>query len=205
MEQARQFLTHFSGPQGYAIFFLLVTGCGVGFPFNSDLLLICASVLAALGYFDLKILMVLAFLALISGDSINFFVARKWGKKLLHLPPCRWLFTPQKIQTAEHYLNTKGTKFLFCVRFLPLIRTVLFFTAGSLQVKPSTFYLMNMSASAIYLPILMGASFYASSNIDQVILILKKFQFGLLGAVILTVTFLYFNQTKKSKLKKAHS
>ena len=205
MDQARQFLTQFSGPQGYALFYILVASCGIGFPFNSDLLLITSSVLAALGYFDLKLLIPIAFLALISGDSINFFVARKWGKKLLHLPPCRWLFTPQKIQTAEHFLKTKGSKFLFCVRFLPVIRTVLFFTAGCLQVPAKTFYLLNMSSTAIYTPLLMGASYYASANIDQVLVFLKKFQFGLLGLILISGCFIYFNQSKKRKLKKAAS
>ena len=197
MDQAREFLTHFQGPQGYATFYAIIMGCGMGLPFNSDFSLITASVLAAMGYFDLKILMVLAWFALLSGDTVTFFVGRKWGKKLLGIKPFSWLFTAEKIAVAEHYLNTRGTKFLFIVRFLPLIRTVLFFTAGCLQVKPKTFYLMDGLATLIYLPLLMGSAYYASENIDQVLEFLKKFQFGLLAVVV--VTGIYFLVRRRNK------
>jgi len=200
MEQAQAFLTHFQGPQGYAFFFFLVMTCGMGFPFNSDLTLIAASVLASLGYFQLKILMILAWLAILGGDSVAFFVALKWGKQLLRVRPFSWLFTPEKIAVGENYLNTRGTKFLFIVRFLPLIRTVLFFAAGCLRVKPRTFYLMNGTASAIYVPLLMGVSYYTSENIDEVISALKRFQFGLLIAMVAIGLVVY---VKRSRSKSA--
>lgn len=194
MEQAREFLTHFQGPAGYVTFYFIIMGCGMGFPFNSDLCLITASVLAAMGYFNLKILMLLAFFALLSGDTVTYFVARHWGKRLLQVRPFSWLFSAEKIATAENFLNTRGTKFLFIVRFLPLIRTVLFFSAGCLQVKPRTFFSMNSSATAIYVPILMGSAYYASENIDEVVAVLKRFQFGLLAGVAALAIAIYFKR-----------
>ena len=182
--------------------YALVAACGMGFPWNSDITLITASVLAALGYFDLKILVVLAFLALMTGDTVIFFVGRRWGKSLLRIAPFKWIFKPEKIAMAEKFLNTKGEKFLFIVRFLPLIRTPLFFSAGSLQVKPRTFYIMDATATLIYLPTLMGISYYASENIDQVIATLKKFQFGLLGLVVLAAIYItYQKRARKSREK----
>ncbi len=198
MDQAREFLSQFSGPSVYAAFYFLIFGCGVGLPMNSDFCLITASVLAALGVLDLKLLMVFAFLGLMSGDTVTFFLGRKFGTRLLKVKPVSWLLSEKKVLMAENFLNTKGTKFLFIVRFLPLIRTPLFFAAGSLQVAPRTFYIMNVSASLIYLPIIMLSSFYASSNIDQVIQTLKRFQFGLLGAVVLTAVLMFFRKKARS-------
>jgi membrane protein DedA with SNARE-associated domain len=200
MDQAREFLTHFQGPAGYATFFAIIMGCGMGMPFNSDLCLIAAAVLAAMGYFNLKLLMVLAWFALLAGDSVTFFVGRKWGKKLLSVRPFSWLFPPEKIAMAETYFNTRGTKFLFIVRFLPLVRTVLFFTAGSLQVKPKTFYTLDGLATLIYLPLLMGTAFYTSENIDEVIAVLKRFQFGLLIALVVFGTAFFIRKKMKSPL-----
>jgi membrane protein DedA with SNARE-associated domain len=195
MEQAREFLTQFSGPQGYLAFFALIMSCGMGAPFNSDFCLITASVLAAMGYFNLKILMVLAFFALLTGDSFVFFIGRNFGKALLLRRPFRWIFKPEKVVIAERFIHTRGEKFMFVVRFLPLIRTVLFFTAGSLQVRPKMFYLGNAVATAIYLPALMISAYLASENIDAVVSTLKKFQFGLLAVVALA--FAYFLNQKR--------
>ena len=55
MDQVKEFLSQFSGPQAYAVFYFVLIGCGIGMPINSDLVLISASVLAALGFFKLKI------------------------------------------------------------------------------------------------------------------------------------------------------
>ncbi len=198
MDQAREFLTHFASPMGYLIFFMIITFCCIGLPLNSDFMFITSAVLSSMGYFQLWIMIVLGFVALMCGDSINFFVARRWGKKLIRVRPVSWVIKAEKVEMAETYLNKKGTKFIFLVRFLPLIRTVLYFTAGSLQVKPKIFLLMNAGSTLIYLPALMGAAYLASTHIDQVVDTLKEFQFGLLGLVVTLALFF----TIKKKIKK---
>lgn len=202
MDQAREFLTQYSGTTSYVIFYFILLGCSIGLPWNSDITIIAASVLAAVGFFKLPFLIPIAFLGLLTGDSINFFVARKYGPKILSVKPFRWVLTPQKVKNAERYLNEQGNKFLFIIRFLPLIRTALFFAAGSLQVKPRTFYIFNCLATLIYLPVLMNAAYYTSENIDQVIAFLKNFQLALLS--IFTVVMVYVIFRKKSK-RPAHS
>jgi membrane protein DedA with SNARE-associated domain len=203
MDQARDLLLHFTGPTGYAFFYGLIMSCGMGAPFNSDFCLITASVLASLGYFDLRVLMVLAFFALLSGDTFTFYLGRKFGKSILAKRPFCWLFKPEKIALAEHFLRTRGERFLFVVRFLPLIRTVLFFTAGSLQVRPKAFYLYNAIATAIYLPILMSTAFFMSENIEAVLATLKKFQFLLMAGLIVTIAIVFIQRRNRSRQKEA--
>jgi membrane protein DedA with SNARE-associated domain len=190
MEPVRQFLTQFSGPEAYAIYYFTLIGCGIGMPMNSDLVLITASMLAGLGMFKLSILMPLAFLGLLTGDTINFFVARRYGPQILRKKPMKWLLSESKVKAAEKFLAEKGNGFLFCVRFLPLIRTVLFFTAGSLKVKPKTFYLLNASSTVIYLVILMNLAYRAGENIDGLIANFKRFQLVLL--VIFSIAMVRF-------------
>jgi len=196
MEQARMFLTQHAGMEGYALFYFILIGCGIGLPFNSDITIITASVLAALGLFKLSILMPIAFAGLLTGDTINFFVARRFGPKLLSRAPFRWVLSPEKVKNAEAFLAEKGNRFLFCVRFLPLIRTVLFFTAGSLQVRPRTFYLLNMSATVIYLVILMNLAHSAGENIDALIPVLKRFQLVLLGLFAAGLALFYLKRKR---------
>lgn len=198
MDQAHALLTYFSGPMGYVFFYFLVTACGCGFPFNSDLTLIAAAVLAASGYFNLQILLILAFLAILTGDSITFFIARKWGPGLIRIRPFRWIITEKNFKKAEDSLCKHGHPFLFIVRFLPLVRTPLFFAAGTLQVSPQKFYLMNGLATLIYVPTLMIMSYLTSTNIDLVIQLLKKFQWGLFGFSIFAV-IIWFSIKKQPK------
>ena len=202
MDRAQEFLTHFSGPMGYLFFYLLVTACGCGFPFNSDITLITAAVLCANGVFQLWIMMLLAFSAILTGDSICFFVAKKYGVHLIQVRPFSWILSEKGITRATRLLHAHGRKFLFTVRFLPLIRTALFFTAGTLQIPTRTFYLMNSVATLIYVPLIMLSSYFASANIDLVLKTLKQFQFGLLGIFVVVGAFIVFRNKKQNTSNK---
>jgi membrane-associated protein len=198
MDQAKALLTHFSGPESYFLFYFMLTGCGIGIPMNSDFVLIAASVLAAFGYFKLSILMPVALLGLLSGDSINYWVARTYGPKILAVKPFRYLVSPEKLKQGEDFLARKGTRFLFLVRFLPLIRTALYFAAGSMQIKPKSFYILNASSTIIYLLIVMNGAYYAGENIDPLMQTFKQVQFFLLGAVVLIfATWLFRKRMKR--------
>lgn len=199
MEQAQHFLTQYSGDWAYVFFFFLIFACGVGLPFNSDIALITAAVLASTGYFNLYILMILAFIALMSGDSCTFFAGRKWGLELVSRKPLKWLFPQRNVARAQKFLQNSGARIVFVFRFMPLIRTVLFFTSGTLKVRPAMFYAMNGLSTLIYLPLIMGISYYMSENIDKVIHKLKEFQFSLLAIAV--VIFLYFVFKPKQKAK----
>jgi uncharacterized membrane protein YdjX (TVP38/TMEM64 family) len=200
MEQAKEFLTQFNGPEGYLFFFLSLIGCGIGLPMNSDLILITASMLAAIGIFKLPFLIPIAFLGLLTGDSINFFVARRFGPTLLRNAPFKWILSPTKVEQAEEFLQRHGSKFIFCIRFLPLIRTALFFTAGSLQTKPRLFYLLDGVSTMIYLLVLMNLSFQAGTNIDLLITGFRKFQLGILILVMTVIVFAVRANRRKRQL-----
>jgi membrane protein DedA with SNARE-associated domain len=200
MDQAKEFLSQFQGVQAYLVFYFTLIGCGIGMPINSDLTLIAASVLAALGLFKLPILIPVAFLGLLSGDTINYLVARRFGPRLLKKPPFRWVLTEAKVERASRFLEEKGTGFLFFVRFLPLIRTALYFTAGSLQVRARTFFLLDATSTVIYLMGLMNLAFYASENINELIEKFKHFQFTLLGLLFITALFLFLKNRKPKRI-----
>jgi membrane protein DedA with SNARE-associated domain len=197
MDPVRQFLTQFSGPEAYFIYYLTLVGCGIGMPMNSDLVLITVSMLAALGTFKLSILMPLAFLGLLTGDTINFFVARRYGPGILRRKPMKWFLSESKVKSAEKFLAEKGNGFLFCVRFLPLIRTALFFTAGSLKVRPRTFYLLNCTSTVIYLVVLMSLAYRAGENIDGLIANFKRFQLVLLVVFTVVITRFWIRRRRR--------
>jgi membrane-associated protein len=203
MDQIREYLLHFSGPSRYIAFFFILGSCCVGFPLNSDLILITASVLAAGSVFDIRFLIPLALLSLLCGDSITYFVGRKFGRDVLNVPILQKVVKPAQLDRAEYFLKTRGNKYLFLVRFLPLVRTALYLTAGCLKVAPRAFYLMDATSTLLYLFMLMGSSYFASAHIDALMELLKKFQFGLLGLVLITGIGLYVFQMQKARKLKA--
>ena len=107
----------------------------------------------------------------------------------------------ETIDGGTRYLEKRGTRFLFLVRFLPLIRTALYFTAGSLQVRARTFFLLDGISTVIYLLGLMNLAYAAGENIDSLVEGFKRFQFSLLGFLLTGSLFiLYRNRRTKRTL-----
>ena len=198
METLQHFLTQYSGFESYLIFFFLVTASCVGL-FNSDIAFITAGALSAVGFFDYRILIILGFFALLTGDSITFFAGRKWGRALIRKKPFSFVLNDEKMDVAESFFKRKGLIIIFMVRFLPLLRTSLFLTTGSLRVDAKKFYLLNALSTAIYLPIVIIGSNRASANASEIVATLKRFQFI---PILLLVSLGLFFYVRKSRSKK---
>jgi membrane protein DedA with SNARE-associated domain len=187
METLQHFFMQHSGIEAYLIYFIIVTASCVGL-FNSDIAFITSGALSAAGFFDYRILIFLGLIALLTGDSITFFSGRKWGRKIIRKKPFSFVLNDAKLDVAESFFKRKGLFFVFLVRFLPLLRTSLFLTIGSLKVKPKHFYSLNTLSTLIYLPIVIIGSNRASANASEIVATLKKFQFiplTLLASLIL--------------------
>lgn len=187
METLQHFFMQHSGIEAYLIYFIIVTASCVGL-FNSDIAFITSGALSAAGFFDYRILIFLGLIALLTGDSITFFSGRKWGRKIIRKKPFSFVLNDAKLDVAESFFRRKGLFFVFLVRFLPLLRTSLFLTIGSLKVKPKHFYSLNTLSTLIYLPIVIIGSNRASANASEIVATLKKFQFiplTLLASLIL--------------------
>jgi membrane protein DedA with SNARE-associated domain len=195
METLQSILTQFSGVEAYLIFFCLVTASCVGL-FNSDITFITAGALSGMGMFDYRMLIALGFVALLTGDSITFFSGRKWGRTLARKKPFSFVLNDQKMDIAESFFRRKGVFIIFAVRFLPLLRTALFLTTGSLKADPKKFYLLNSFSTLIYLPLVIIGSNKASANAGELVETLKRFQFIPLSLLVLLVTYLYFRRSR---------
>ncbi len=187
METLQHFFMQHSGIEAYLIYFIIVTASCVGL-FNSDIAFITSGALSAAGFFDYRILIFLGLIALLTGDSITFFSGRKWGRKIIRKKPFSFVLNDAKLDVAESFFKRKGLFFVFLVRFLPLLRTSLFLTIGSLKVNPKHFYSLNTLSTLIYLPVVIIGSNRASANASEIVSTLKKFQFiplTLLASLIL--------------------
>jgi membrane-associated protein len=197
MESLQQFFMSHSGMEAYFIFFLIVTASCVGL-FNSDITFITCGALSGMGLFDYRYLILLGFFALLTGDSITFFSGRKFGRTLIRKKPFSFVLNDKKMDAAESFFERKGPIIIFMVRFLPLLRTALFITIGSLKVKPKKFYLLNSLSTMLYLPLVIIGSNRASANAAEIVSTVKKFQFV---PILIFFTAIVFVLLKKNRMK----
>lgn len=98
------------------------TGLLVGFFLPGDSLLFTAGILAAEGYLDITILLIVMSGAAIIGDSTGYAIGKKFGPKVFSKENSI-LFNRSHLEKAKKFFDKHGPKTIIIARFVPIIRT----------------------------------------------------------------------------------
>jgi membrane protein DedA with SNARE-associated domain len=72
-------------------------------------------------------------------------------------------------------------------RFTPGLRFTIFFTAGTLHVRPSVFFIYDFVAAAFSVPILVYTAWFFGGQIDRVVLLARRTENGIVAAIAIGV------------------
>jgi membrane protein DedA with SNARE-associated domain/membrane-associated phospholipid phosphatase len=130
---------------GYWIAFfaaLSETTVGIGLILPGSTLILFLGALSARGYFDVGDLIWFAVGGAIIGDNLNYYFGKKYG--------ARWLkkgfglIKEQHIENTRYFMDTHGAKSIFLGRFVPGVKEVAPFIAGSVGMRRKTFLPWNV-------------------------------------------------------------
>ena len=148
----------------YLILFLVIfieTGVVI-MPFlPGDSLLFTAGLFARLGFLDIKLLIVLLFIAAVAGDNTNYFIGRNIGLKIMQYKiRGRRLIKQEYIDKTHDFYERYGKKTVIMARFVPIVRTLAPFIAGVAEMKYRTFLLFDLMGGAIWILSLTLAGYF---------------------------------------------
>jgi len=172
------------GALSYGILFLILFA-ETGFVFTpflpGDSLLFAAGAFAAIGSFQVGILLILLWIAAFLGDTVNYWVGHFFGKKLIDNPKIP--INQEHIDKTQKFYDKHGGKTIFLARFIPIIRTFAPFVAGVGKMKYSTFISYNASGGFVWVFgfTLLG---YFFGNIPE---IKENFSIVVIAIIILSV------------------
>ncbi|CAM4292935.1 VTT domain-containing protein [Weissella hellenica] len=157
------------GGWSYAALFAVIfieTGAVV-LPFlPGDSLLFAAGSIAALSGNSLNhwLLMLLFWIAALSGDSLNFFLGRTVGLKLVRHPILGRFIKEKHLQEANNFFVKHGKMAIILGRFLPIIRTLVPFTAAVSGFRYRNFIMLEIIAVTVWVIVAVEAGFYFGGN-----------------------------------------
>ena len=144
------------GNWSYGILFLIVfveTGLVI-MPFlPGDSLLFASGTLAALGAFNLPLLLAVFFIAAVVGDTVNYHIGKTVGTSLSGTSWFSKFINKDKMAAAEKFFNKHGGKTIVIARFMPFIRTFIPFVAGASRMNYAYFFLYNVIGAALWVTI----------------------------------------------------
>ncbi len=179
----------------YLVGSAVIVVCGLGLPIPEDITLLTMGYLTYLPLPDgtprphasVPLASMMAFLACMGGDGIMFSIGRRFGLDIVRHRPFRWVLTPKRIERARHVVQAHGPKMLFAARFMPGLRSVGFFTAGSLGGPYLKFLTYDGLAAAISVPSFVFAGWYWGADIDWAIAQVRRAEHGVLLLIVLVI------------------
>jgi len=159
--------------------------CGLGLPIPEDISLIAAGYFSWRGALDVTKAFLVCFAAVLAGDSLAFFLGRHFGRRVLASRVAQKYFTPRRQLRVRAYFRKFGSKVILVGRFTPGLRFTIFFTAGTLHLRPPVFLVYDFSAAAFTVPILVYTAWLFGGQIDRVISYARHTEHGIVVAILI--------------------
>ena len=199
------FLIDYYGPIPYLAIFVILLACGLGIPIPEDVTLIAGGVLTYYGVCDVWVMIAIGLVGVLAGDCIVFWLGHKYGRKLLKRWPFRVFIDETKIEAVRLKLHNHGGKLLFSARFMPGLRSTVFFASGLLHFPFRKMIIYDGLAALISVPTIVYSVYYFGDFLEYVVKWIKKVEGGIAGTLMLiaiaVVAKYYFKQKKKKVAK----
>jgi membrane protein DedA with SNARE-associated domain len=132
--------------------FLGLILCGLGLPLPEETFLLAAGFLLHKGKVEFVPITFLCSLAILLGDSLPFFLGRRYGMRALEMPWVSRVLHPERFQRFRRRFDAHGNWAIFCCRFLPMLRIPGYFMAGTLGMRYSRLVFLDMLGILLTVP-----------------------------------------------------
>lgn len=135
---------------GYALTFALLLAEALGLPFPAALALVAAGAASASHTLSAPTVLLTAMVALLIGDTAQFWLGRYTGWALLGLL-CRLSMNPETciLRSAESFYK-RGKTTLLIAKFIPAINTMAAPLAGSMKMRFGQFLQLDFGGALLY-------------------------------------------------------
>jgi undecaprenyl-diphosphatase len=181
-----------SGGWALAVVFLgpaLESSAFVGFVFPGEIAVILGGVLAYQGRVSLGSVIAAAVLGAITGDTVGYWVGRRWGHQILRWIGQRIPFLKHRIdehlETARSYLKRRGGSAVLLGRFTAALRVMVPGLAGMADMHYPTFLVFNTLGGALWGTAFVVLGYFAGAAWQTVAGYATKAGLGLLALIII--------------------
>ncbi len=138
------------GDYGYAAVMVGLVAENLGLPLPGETLLITSAAEASRGTLDIWLLLPLAWLAAVIGNTIGFIIGRTGGQRLLIHYGDRFGITHERLVKVEGFVRHYGAIVIIFARFVVVARQLSGIAAGSLNMNWLRFTLFNAIGAALW-------------------------------------------------------
>ena len=129
-------------------------------PIPASTTLVAAGAFASLGYFDLKYVLMTAFIANILGDLSGYFLARRYGVRVFNSIGLGSVLRSKFFKKIEAYVRSFPQTVIFVTRFMTEVGPVTSIVSGLGRVRVRTFVAFALLGEIAYVLLYGLTGFY---------------------------------------------
>ncbi len=172
----------------YGLAFLVAfseTTLVVGLLIPGSSLLLILGAFSATGKVDFTGILLFGIAGAVLGDNLNYWLGKRYGQQWLKNGVL--FLKPEHFQRAHNFFELNGAKSVFLGRFIPSIKEVVPFIAGSADMHRGTFMLWNMGGGIGW-----GLQWIGGGYLFGQSLAIAQAWMSRIGLVFLTILLLWF-------------
>jgi membrane protein DedA with SNARE-associated domain len=109
------------------------------------------------------------------------------------------LISEQRLETMQATMRRYGPAYIFVVRFMPGVRSVLFLAAGSLKMPYRHLFIFDGLAALIQLPLLVYGVRYVGGRWEEILELMQRFQGVIIPAIIVLLLAVWLVRRRNSR------
>lgn len=182
---------------GYTGIFILSALESAAVPIPSEIVVPFSGFLAQQGRFVLWVVVILVSLANLVGSIGIYWIARIFGRPVLERFGKYIFISKHDLDEVDALFKKNGSKFVFIGRILPVIRTFISVPAGVAKMNFWKFSFYTYFGSLPWNFGLALVGFKAGENWDFLSPYFRKFDFVIIGAIIILVIWYIYRHMKR--------
>jgi|SRR5438876_596977 len=191
---------------GYTAVFLGVFLESFGLPTPGESLMIAGAILAAHGHLSIGWVVLLCWVAAVTGDNIGYVIGKKGGRPLVLKYGPRVRIKHEHIEQVEGFFERHGGAVVLFARFVVVLRQLNGIVAGTMGMNWWRFLAYNAAGAALWVGFWAGSAFYFGRRFREIMAWVGTLEpIVVIIAVVATIVVLTYlwRQQRKRKRKRA--
>lgn len=173
-----------SGPFSYVVVFAFLILAGLGLPFPEEVIFLVAGFVVKKIDGNLGIMIGASLLGILAGDSVTFFMGRKFGNRLLGIWPFNKLLTQKNVDRSKEFFRKHGSKAIFIAGCMAGVRAPTFFLSATMGFSYWRFLLWDGARAVVTCPISVYLGYKFGEKAEEHLGPYKHYLFIGIGAII---------------------
>ena len=141
----------------------------LGVPIPEEMPIVAAGILSHQGLARWWLALPVCVLGVLSGDTVLYWVGRRWGERVLGWRVVRRVLTPPRVEWLETAYREHAMKTVAMARHVTGLRAAAFLTAGIARVPFWKFILADAAAAAVSVPLAFGLAYFFTHQIGAIL------------------------------------